>query len=256
MKVNFHGNCQGAGLQWFFDRSPDAASFTTNCIQNFRVMTGEETREQERRCVEEADILFYHATKRVFPWLETVSPRPGCVLIPISVFYNGAYFFIENANPETWAPIIAFAREHGVDAAAAWLVNEADLDYRGRWRADFDHMATKEEEEGVAHELRISDWQLEGDEWAQLLTKNHPSSLLFYHWANLLLVHIGQRPLPDDWKVKCREHPNLINLPMEDWATTAARRHLGLQWGATDYENRRATQFAKDKLNEWLNGAA
>lgn len=254
MKIHIHANCQGWGLEWFFKRSPDADKFTTALIQNFRICTKEETREQEKEVVETADILFYHATKRVFPWPETVQPKPDCQLIPISVFYNGAYFFMENARKEIWQPALDMAQSQGPSCAAQWLVNESDLDYRARWQADLDHMRNKEEEEGVAPELRISDWQHQGHEWAQLLTKNHPSSLLFLRWANLLLEYIGMRPMEDEWEAKAREQQNLVYLPCEDWVTNAAKKHLGLKWGATEYEHRRALEFGHNKLKAWLEG--
>lgn len=252
MKVHIHANCQGAGLAWFFKHSPDADQMDIQCIQNFRVCTGEETREQERKCVEEADILFYHATKRVFPWPESVSPQPNCVLIPISVFYNGAYFLMENADTETWAPVVTVAKEHGIDRAVQFLVHEADLDYRKRWQADLLHMQFKEHEEGVAVSHRMSDWQQEGFKEQQLLTKNHPSSLTFLRWANILLNAIGKRPLGDEWELNARANPNLVQLPCEDWITPAAKKHLGLNWGATEYEIRRSEEFAKNRLTEWL----
>lgn len=254
MKVHFHANCQGWGLQWFFDRSPDESKFTTGLIQNFRICTGEETREQEKELVETADILFYHATKRVFPWPAEVQPQAHCQLIPISVFYQGAYFLMENARKEIWQPALDMAQQHGASAAANWLVNEADLDYRSRWQSDLDHMRLKEEEEGVAPELRMSDWQLEGHKWRQVLTKNHPSSLLFLRWANLLLQHIGMQPLGDEWISKCQQDPNLVLLPCEDWVTPAAKKHLGMNWGANQYEQQRSLEYARMKLQAWVDG--
>ncbi len=252
MKINFHTNCQGYGLEWFFKQSPDAATFTTAVIQNFRICTKEETREQEKEVVESADILFYHATKRVLPWPESVSPRPGCTLIPISVFYQGANFFMENANKEMWHPAIEMAKSDGIERAIDWLIEEADLNYAARWEADSLHMANKEADEGVDPAIRISGWQQQGRLEQLFLTKNHPTSLAFIRWANVLLSHIGKKQLSPEWVSKGAANNNLVNLPCEDWVTTAARRHLGMAWGATDYENRRAREFAKDKLTEWL----
>ncbi len=252
MKIHFHTNCQGYGLEWFFRQSPDASTFTTAVIQNFRICTKEETREQEKEVVETADILFYHATNRVFPWPDNVSPRPGCNLIPLSVFYQGAYFFMENANQQTWKPVIEMARVDGIERAVEWLIEEADLNYETRWDADSLHMANKEAEEGVDTDIRISNWQQQGRFEQLFLTKNHPTSLAFVRWANLLLSHIGKKELSHEWTEKSRANNNLVNLPCEDWVTTAARKHLGMSWGATDYENRRAREFAKNKLTEWL----
>lgn len=254
MKVHLHANCQGWGIKWFFDRSPDKDKFETSLIQNYRICTKEETREQERELVETADVLFYHATKRVFPWPVEVQPQAHCQLIPISVFYQGAYFLIENARKEIWQPAFDLAQKHGASVAANWLVNEGDLDYQARWQADYDHMRLKEEEEGVAPELRISEWQHQGREWQQLLTKNHPSSLLFLRWANLLLEYIGMKPLGEEWEKKCQADMNLVYLPCEDWATASAKRYLGLKWGGTPYEQKRSLEFAKNKLQAWLDG--
>lgn len=251
MKIHFHANCQAAGLRWFFDRSPSASSFTTDCIQNFQIVLGEESRERERQVVETADILFYHATKRVYPWPENVSPREGCELIPLSVYYQGAFFCIEQAHRHIWEPVIAFAREHGVDAAVHHFVNEMDIGYKDMWNADVAHMMTKEIEEGVPMEHRISHWQPDGLEVQQLITKNHPTSIIFLKWANLLLKSLGKQPLGDEWDRQCRDNYNIVNLPCEDWVTTAARKHLGMKWGASDYMNNRAAQFAKEKLIEF-----
>lgn len=253
MNITFHTNCQGWGLHEFFRWSPDAGQFDLRIVQNYRICTGEETREQETAAVERADILFYHATQRQYPWLPTVSLKSTVRMIPISVFFQGAYFFMENAHRPIWQPALDLAKAHGVDHAAAWLVNEADLGYAQRWMDDLAYMQRKEVEEGVDEAHRLTGLQQDGLVAQMFLTKNHPSSIAFLRWANLLLNYIGFRPLGEEWEAKCLANPNLVNLPCEDWITTAARNHLHLPYGATEYENRRSMAFAKDKLNEWLN---
>lgn len=252
MKIHFHTNCMGWALKWFFERSPSASSFTLDCIQNYQIVLGEDSRERERHVVETADVLFYHATKRVYPWPENVSPRPGCELIPLSVYYQGAFFCIEQCHKPIWEPVIAYAREHGVDAAVHHFVNEMDLGYKAMWDADLAHMKNKEEEEGVPAEHRISHWQPEGLEVQQLITKNHPTSIVFLRWANLLLKSLGKQPLEEQWDRQAKDNLNLVNLPCEDWVTSAARKHLGMKWGGSDYMNQRSAQYAKEKLLEWM----
>ncbi len=252
MNITFHTNCQGYGLAHFFRNSPDADKFTVRCIQNFRICTGEETREEEKEAVECADILFYHATKRQYPWLPSVKLRPTVRMIPISVLYQGAYFFMENANREIWKPAIEMANTEGIERAADWLVYEADLDYQARWDSDRVHMMKKEDEEGVDLNIQVRWMQNASLVEPLLLTKNHPSSLAFLYWANIILNHIGFRRMDTQWINLCANNLNIVNLPCEDWITTAARKHLGMSHGATDYENRRSVEFARNKLKEWL----
>lgn len=251
-KIHFHSNCMGYGLAWFLQRSPSANRFTIDYVQNFQIMIGEESREREKQVVETADILFYHATKRVLPWPETCQPKPSCQLIPLSVFYQGAYFTIENCHKHIWEPVIQCAREHGVDGAVYHFCNEMDIGYQKIWDEDFAHMQNKEIEEGVPEDQRMSDWQHKGKEMQLLTTKNHPASIVFFHWANRLLKSLGYGLLGEEMERQCLYNNNLVNLPCEDWVTTAARKHLGMSWGASDYMNQRSAAFAKEKLLEWL----
>jgi hypothetical protein len=232
-------------------QSPDADKFQLDNITGFQLALGEDSRQHEKLLVETADVLFYHAEGGKAPWPETVKPKPDCVAIPMSVFYQGAYFIQWTATQERWKPALDLMDQHGIDAVVNHLVNDLDIGYLDIFKDHLKHMMDKEDEEGVPENLRISGWQQEGADWAQLLICNHPTSMLFLRWSNLLLTHLGFRPLEGDWPQRCRENLNLVNLPCEDWVTTAAKKHLGLKWGATDYENRRACEFAKGKLLEW-----
>jgi hypothetical protein len=244
MNICFHANCQALGLQYFFERSPDARGIATKVIQDFQVVLGETSREQELAAVEEADIIFYHAIGGVFP-VKKWTPKKRVKLIPMSVWYNSGPF-LSGASRDSWDAIIVMAREVDFGAAVHHAVHEADMRYAQRWAANLAKMEAKENREGVPEQTRISSWTAEGVEARMHLTMNHPTTDIFLRWANLLLRHIGLSPVaPEHWK---RRDLNLVGLPCEDHACSGAVKHLGLGWGGDEQSNLWNYEIARKKI--------
>jgi len=249
MNICFHANCQALGLQYFFERSPDAHRFTTKVIQDFQVVLGEVSKEAEREAIEEADVIFYHALSGRFP-VDEWKPAKTPVLIPMSVWHNSGPF-LTSATSYEWHLIAEYARKHSFNDAVHYAVHEADMGYMKRWSDNFQKMTAKERRERVPENTRISGWTHEGIERRMHLTRNHPTTEVFVRWANLLLEHIGMRPVESDWTKRMHDDLNIVGLPCEDFAPSGACAILGLGWGGDDASNQWNYDVARRKLKEF-----
>jgi hypothetical protein len=248
VNICFHANCQCDGLQYFFERSPDAGKISTKVIRDFQVVLGETSRDEERRALGSADIIFYHAIKGAFPvsdWL----PKQGVKLIPMSVWYNSGPF-LSGATSDSWNRIVQYARNHTFNDAVHHAVHDADMGYSERWAANLQKIIAKETREKVPEATRISSWTAEGIETRMHLTMNHPTTLVFIRWANLLLDYIGLKRLCEDEWMSRDTDGNMVGLPCEDFACSGAFNHLGLGWGGDEASNLWNYEFAKKKLKE------
>ena len=247
MNILFYGNCQMTGLKYFFDRSPDREKFSTRALQDFQITLGEVTRPKVKEDLAWADTIVYHTKGMLFPNGDEMPPKPDSWLIPASVFYNGGYF-MSCAEEQDWLPVLAYAQRYGQVNALRYGVHEADLGYWRRRLANIERMRLKEEEEGIAAAHRISDLIYRGTEEKQHITMNHPTSIVFVEWADRLLKYLGLEGVTDQQREEARCHDNLVRLPCEDFVSDGARKHLGLKWGGSDYEN----QMCEGIVAKWL----
>lgn len=248
MNICFHANCQALGLQYFFERSPNSRDIITNVIQDFQVVLGETSKEKERAAVENADIIFYHAIGGKFP-VEQWEPKMGVKLIPMSVWYNSGPF-LSGASQKCWSKVLQVARKTSINDAIHYAVHEADMGYSARWASNLRKMEEKERTEKVPEETAISKWTAEGIEKQMHLTMNHPTTEVFFRWANLLLRFIGFSELPENqWSSRFSDM-NLVGLPCEDYACAGAFNQLGLGWGGDETSNLWNYEFVKKKLKD------
>jgi hypothetical protein len=176
-------------------------------------------------------------------------PKIGTRLIAASVFYNNCYY-LSGAEHEDWFPVVAYGMRHGHEQAVRYAVYEADLGYWRRRESNWQRMMAKERDENVPCETRISDLIAAGTEHRQSITMNHPASLVFVEWAARLLRYLGYEGTSEAQREEARCHDNLCNLPCEDFVCSGARKHLGLKWGGTDWDNQNCEGIAAKWLRE------
>lgn len=252
MKILLYGNCQMTGIEYFMRRSPDHQAIETRVVQDFQVELGEVTKPHEKSSVEWADTIIYHSRANQFPWDHAARFRDDCKLIKASVFYNGGYYLSQAKEVEDWLSVMGYAKRHGIDAAIRYAVHEADVGYWRRRLANLRHMMEKEQNEEVPPSTRMSDFVAQGIEQEQHITMNHPTSIVFVEWADRLLKHLGFQGVGAEQREAARCNKNLVGLPCEDYVPTSARKHLGLKWGGSDYDNQMCEGIAK----QWLRGHA
>lgn len=251
MNILLYGNCQMAGLKRFIDHTPESGEFSTRVLQDFQITLGEVTKPKVREDLVWADTVVYHARDGLFPNGEEMPPKPDSTLITSSVFYNSGYY-LTNAEAEDWLPVMAYAAKYGHPEAVRYAVHEADVGYWRRRVANLNHMMEKEERENVPRGTRISDLISRGVEECQHITMNHPTSVVFVEWADRLLKHLGFAGVTNQQREDARCHKNLANLPCEDFVCSGAKKHLGLKWGGSDFENQMCEGIAK----QWLRSHA
>jgi len=255
MKILFHANCQGWALEKFFKYSPDADKFQTKNVQTFMLELGTTSLEEEREFLNWADTMFYMSNDGRNPRLgnpiEFIKGREGLTRIPMSTHFNGGYF-ISWTTEDYWKQIFEYAKTHTIEEAINYAVLEADMGYKKRWEENLFRMKEKETEEGVAESMRLSYFveRLYLKE-QQNTTMNHPTSVVLYDWANILLKHLGFAPIPDSFRKECLNNMIIANLPCEDWICTGAKKHLGLMYGATEYEDKRSRELVREKILKW-----
>lgn len=248
-RILFHANCQALGLIYFLKRHPAFAETEFRIVQNYQLILKEITPEYERESLAWADFIFFHHMEGKLPWPED-SVIHAKTRIPLAVAYNGGAF-IRNAEDSDWPRVIEIAKAKGKEEAATYAVHDHDFNFAGRLLSNLHKMRAKERHEGVHREMRISDFVTENIDRHQLfLTMNHPTSLLFYTWTNRILKHLGFEPLTG-MECECLAHPNLVNLPCEDFASAAAKRILGLQWGGDERSNNECWRLVHEKLEHW-----
>ncbi len=248
MNIHFSSNCQGDALGKFLLKSPDGDKLKVSCTQEHQIILGETTREIEAKHLADADVILYHAHLGKTPWPEGTPIKDGVVPIALPVFYNGGYF-IHWASQEDWNMLWDYAQKHSMDDTVQFALNEAPMGYEQRWYDNHAKMKIKEMQENVPEWGRVSEWILEGRDWRQNMTMNHPTSIVFYRWANRLLNHLGLRPLDGNFLIECENDPNVAGLPCEETACTAAVKALGMKWGGTSRENALAGEYVRWRIN-------
>ncbi len=249
MNIHFSSNCQGDGLRKFMERSPDAATLNISVTQEHQIILGETTREVEAKYLREADAVFYHAHLGKLPWPESTELKPGVCPVALPVFYNGGYF-IHWASDKHWDAIYELAHQVGDNEAVRYAVNEADMGYEPRWVDNLQKMRQKELDECVPDWGWISHWVTEGHRWRQNMTMNHPTSRIFYEWANILLKYLGLAKISESLIAACIADPNMAGLPCEETVCTAARKALKMQWGGSSREDALAAEYVRYRLNQ------
>jgi hypothetical protein len=245
MNICFHGNCQLWAIGEFLKLSPAANTMNISVIQGHQLVLGEQSHEEELKAVESADIIFTHKVGGELPWPSDVNPKQGVEIIPMSVFYNSGYFINYTTD---WTPVLDYAKENKIEKAVKFAVNEADLGYAARFEENKARMIQKEQDEGIEADMRVSQFIEGGTRERLLITMNHPTSIVFFHWTNKVLERIGKAKLGDKVLKLCGENENIVNLPCFDGVCTAAKKRLGLSWGGTARDNEVAEYYIRKAL--------
>lgn len=231
--------------------SPNQEKLETRVIRTYMLDLGLTSREEELECLSWADIVFYHEHMGKKPGDEDKPVKPGTVLVPMSVMYNSGYY-LSLATEEDWNSVYEFAEKNGVDQAVDYAVYGCDVGHTRRWAHNFEKMKRKEIKENVPEHMRLSQvieplWKRE----QQTITMNHPTSTVFYDWANLLLGHLGLKKLKPALRERCERELNIANLPCVDWICSGVKETFGLAYGGGQEDNFQCAGIARKKLSEW-----
>lgn len=238
------GNCQMSGIAHFLRRA--LPSWEIHDIPHLAVFYAEFSEEQIAAEHAWADLVLYHHKHDGAQDYPTKNPK-----IPLSVWFQSAPFMIQIPN-EYWGPIYQHSQTYGEHSGIEYAVKAHDFDYESRWNQCVLRMKEKEDLEGVPPELKISELASAGFDHQLQLTCNHPTSLVFRYWANKICVFLGEsESLIPSWD-ECVRNPNIAGLPCEESATTGARKHLGIKWGARAEDDESGRQIVRERLAKIL----
>jgi len=248
VKILFHSNCHGEGLANFFAYSKDAGKFQTRVIRTYMLDLGLTSREEELDALQWADYVLYHEHMGRKPGDESKPVKPGTILTPMSVMYNSGYY-LSLGTEEDWQGVYDYADKNGIDQAVDYAVYGADVGFTRRWNHNFEKMKSKEIRENVPESMWLSKaieplWKTE----QQTLTMNHPTSTVFFDWANLILEHLNFAKIDMGFRDQCRTNLNIANLPCEDWICQGVKEVFGLSYGGGDLNNSNCANLARNKL--------
>lgn len=234
-------NCQGQGLEVFLKRA--MPQHDIKCFPHLASFYGEFSDELLAEEHAKADVVFFHHKHDGAQDYPTKQPK-----VPMSVWYQSGPF-IAHTSEEDWQTIKGMASYMGNDWAIKVAVEEANLHYDKRWIDCHSKMIDKECLEQVPLELRISDLMDDGTRHQLQLTCNHPTSLVFFWWTERICKFLGEEQHPGAIsELECYQNPNLAGLPCEESATTGARKHLQLSWGARPEDDESGRLICRQRL--------
>lgn len=225
MRILMCGNCTVDGLEVFLKRALPHHEYRR--LPHLATFYGEFSEEKIADDHAWADLVFYHHKHDDPQDYPTKQPK-----VPLSVWYQSAPF-IAQAKDSDWGEVDNVYAEQGLQRACEFAVREAYMNEERRWEECYEKMKFKEVNEHVPEDIRVSPLMDNMGRFVQLqLTCNHPTSYVFAGWTYRLCAFLGEKPGPDAVSIQEAVHcPNIANLPCEESATTAARKHLGLGWG-------------------------
>lgn len=260
MRIVLSGNCQCSGIATFLRLAPNASKYRISeiphLVQFYQGIDAKAHPElppaEQERMMREADVILYHAKGGNEP--DLMHLNDNAVKIPLSVVYNSAYFMMCYEERTEWKPVLAVARDSGIDQAVRYAVQEHNFNYSLRWATDLTKMIKKECMENVPQATAMSQFFAENHAERQpLLTNNHPTSYIFAEWTDRLLQYLGEPALSIAVHTAARANPNMAGLPCEFSAGSGARRYLGLNWGARPEDESSCADIALERITKFMN---
>lgn len=235
------GNCQASGLSFFLRRA--LPHWEIRDLPHLATFYGEFSEERIAADHAWADIVFFHHKHDGAQDYPTQQPK-----VPMSVWYQSGPF-IAHTSEEDWIQLRQAMKYKSTADVIEAAVMEMNLNYTERWYECLSKMMIKERNEQVPQELCMSDLMAAGLSHQLQLTCNHPTSLVFFWWAERICKFLGEEQHPGAIsELECYQNPNLAGLPCEESATTGARKHMALQWGGRPEDDESGRLICRQRL--------